>query len=103
MRTAGLPSAPTTGIRPRLSTFHQVKGDQAEAVLLLMAASSVTDRTLSAWLTGGICDPEVAEALRVMYVGVTRARRLLGLAVPASDRERLLAYFQRRTIPTELR
>ena len=68
-----------------------------------MPASSVTDRTLSAWLTGRISDPEVAEALRVMYVGVTRARRLLGLAVPASDRERFLAYFHRRTIPTELR
>jgi hypothetical protein len=39
--SAGLPSAPATGIRPQLSTVHQVKGDQAEAVLLLMSASSV--------------------------------------------------------------
>ncbi len=60
-------------------------------------------RTLTAWLAGSASDPNVAEALRVVYVAVTRARRLLGLAVPASDRERLLAHLHRLPIPTELR
>jgi DNA helicase-2/ATP-dependent DNA helicase PcrA len=100
---AGLPPTSATGARPRLSTIHQAKGDQAEAVLLLMPASPVSDRTMTAWLTGTAPDPEVAEALRVIYVGVTRARRLLGLAVPASYREQLVTYLHRHVIPTELR
>lgn len=77
----GLATAAATSARPRLSTIHQAKGDQAEAVLLLMPTSSVTDRTLTAWLTDTASDVEVTEALRVLYVGVTRAQRLLGLAV----------------------
>jgi len=99
----GLPPAAAAGVRPRLSTVHQIKGDQAEAVLLFMPAGSVTDRTLTAWLAGSASDPEVAEALRVVYVAVTRAQRLLGLAVPPSDRERLLGHLHCHTIPTELR
>jgi UvrD/REP helicase N-terminal domain len=100
---AGLPPVSATGARPRLSTVHQAKGDQAEAVLLIIPANSSTDSTLTAWLTGTATDPEVAEALRVLYVGVTRARRLLGLAVPPSDRERLLNHLHRHSVPTELR
>jgi hypothetical protein len=100
---AGLPTASASGPRPWLSTIHQAKGDQAEAVLLLRPTSQVTDPTLTAWLTGTAPDPEVAEALRVIYVGVTRARLLLGLAVPASDQVRLVAHLDRHGIPTELR
>lgn len=99
----GLPPTAATGARPRLSTVHQVKGDQAEAALLFIPAGPGTDRALTAWLAGSASDPEVAEALRVVYVAVTRARRLLGLAVPASDQERLLAHLHRHAIPTELR
>jgi DNA helicase II / ATP-dependent DNA helicase PcrA len=99
----GLPPAAATGARPRLSTVHQAKGDQAEAVLLFLPGSPVTDRTLTAWLTDTIPGPEVAEALRVLYVGVTRARRLLGLAVPALDRQRLLAHLHHHAIPAEPR
>jgi hypothetical protein len=70
-RTAGgLPPAAATGAQPRLSTVHQVKGDQAEAVLLLIPASEATDRTMTARLTATVPDPETAKALRVMYVGV---------------------------------
>jgi DNA helicase-2/ATP-dependent DNA helicase PcrA len=102
-RTAGLPSAAATGGQPRLSTVHQVKGDQSEAVLLLIRANEATARTIVAWLTGADPEPEIAEALRVAYVGVTRARRLLGLAIPASDQERVLAFLHHYAIPTELR
>ena len=35
----------------------------------------------------------------MVYVGVTRARRLLGLAIPASDRERVLAFLHRHGRP----
>jgi hypothetical protein len=41
--------------------------------------------------------------LRVAYVGITRARQLLGLAIPATDQERVLAFLQHHAIPTEMR
>lgn len=99
----GLPPTSATGDRPRLSTIHQAKGDQAEAVLLLIPAGPVTDLTLTAWLNDAASDPDTAEALRVAYVGVTRARRLLGLAIPSSDQERVLGFLHRHGILTEPR
>jgi ATP-dependent DNA helicase UvrD/PcrA len=99
----GLPSAPAAGARPRLSTVHQVKGGQAEAVLLFIPPGTGTDRAMAAWLSGTVRDPEIAEALRVLYVGVTRARHLLGLAIPHTDQDRLLAHLHRHSIRTELR
>ena len=103
---AGLPAAAASGVKPRLSTIHQVKGDQAEAVLLLIPGGRMTERTspvLSAWLSGAAPDAEIAEALRVAYVGVTRARRLLGLAAPTPYRDRISAFLRRHGVPTELR
>lgn len=100
---AKLPPAAAVDARPRLNTIHQVKGDQAEAVLVLMPANAVTDRTMTAWLAGTASEPEVVEALRVVYVGVTRARRLLGLAIPNLHTQPLLASFRQLGIPAELR
>lgn len=68
-----------------------------------MPPNAFTDRTMTAWLTGNASEPEVIEALRVIYVGVTRARKLLGLAVPDSHEGALLEVFHRHSIPTELR
>jgi hypothetical protein len=98
---AGLPSEAAAGAQPRLSTIHQVKGDQAEAVLLLIPPDD--EVTSTAWLAGSSPDSETAEALRVVYVGVTRARRLLGLAIPPCDDQRVLAFLRRRAILTEPR
>jgi superfamily I DNA/RNA helicase len=98
-----LPPAPAAGARPRLSTVHQIKGDQADAVLLLVPPGTASDHTMTAWVTGTVPNLEVAEALRVLYVGVTRARHLLGLAVPHTDRDRLIANLHRHGIRTELR
>jgi DNA helicase-2/ATP-dependent DNA helicase PcrA len=100
---AGLPPTVAFGARPRLSTVHQAKGDQAEAVLLFMPSGATTDRTLTAWLTGSAPDHDAAEALRVAYVAVTRARRLLGIAVPSSYHERLLDLLRHHGISAELR
>jgi DNA helicase II / ATP-dependent DNA helicase PcrA len=100
---AGLPSAAATGGQPRLSTVHRVKGDHSEAVLLLIPTNEATACTVTAWMTGMDPEPEIAEALRVAYVGITRAGRLLGLAIPASDEERVLAFLHHHAIPTELR
>ncbi len=98
---AGLPSAVASGAKPQLSTVHRVKGDQAEAVLLLIPTDD--EVTSTAWLADTSLDSEIAEALRVVYVGVTRARRLLGLAIPPSDAQRVLAFLRRHAIPTEFR
>lgn len=98
-----LPSAPAAGARPRLSTVHQIKGDQADAVLLHVPPCTRSDLTMTAWVTGTVPNQEVAESLRVLYVGVTRARHLLGLAVPHTDRDRLLAHLDGYGVRTELR
>ncbi|MGW2310781.1 UvrD-helicase domain-containing protein [Actinomadura luteofluorescens] len=62
------------GAGPRMDNVHQVKGDQAEAVLLMLPQEG----TAAQWRDG---DPAEDEELRILYVAVTRARRLLGLAV----------------------
>lgn len=100
---AGLPPTAAAGPTPRLSTVHQAKGDQAEAVLLLMPPSQSTDRTLMTWQTGQALNSEDAEAIRVVYVAVTRARRLLALAVPAAHVDQLRSHLERHEVPTELR
>jgi DNA helicase II / ATP-dependent DNA helicase PcrA len=100
---AGLPPAAATEIRPRLSTIHQAKGDEADAVLLHMPAGAPSDRTLSAWLAGTSADAEAAEAVRVLYVGLTRARKLLGISVPVAHQARLVAHLHRHHIPAAVR
>ncbi len=65
--------------------------------------TDLTDQVLSAWLSGAVPDAEIAEALRVAYVGVTRAQRLLGLAAPAPYRDRISAFLRHHGVPTELR
>ncbi|MFG1705441.1 UvrD-helicase domain-containing protein [Nonomuraea sp. M3C6] len=64
--------------RPRIDIVHQIKGDAADAVLLLLPDAGVGAR----WRDG---DPAHDEELRILYVAVTRARRLLGLAVSEEE------------------
>ncbi|ARH89008.1 DEAD/DEAH box helicase [Streptomyces sp. MOE7] len=79
-RLAGRPTiarpAPATGIRT--NTVHQLKGDEADGVLLLLPEPGSVRR----WATG---DPTTDETLRVWYVAVTRARRLAALAIPEEE------------------
>ncbi|MEJ3741838.1 UvrD-helicase domain-containing protein [Actinomycetes bacterium KLBMP 9797] len=74
----------------RTDTIHQVKGEEADAVLVLLPDDDRTARLLSRW-TDVIPSPDGqpaqnadddAEALRVLYVAVTRAKRLIALALP---------------------
>jgi len=76
----------------RTDTVHQVKGEEADAVLVLLPDDERTNRLLSHWTAGHLSGPAIAagqepadaaEALRVLYVAVTRARRLIALALPA--------------------
>lgn len=75
----------------RTDTVHQVKGEEADAALMLLPDDERTTRLLSGWTAGLIPGPEDrqgqsvaddAEALRVLYVAVTRAKRLVALALP---------------------
>jgi hypothetical protein len=100
---AGLPPGAAGGALPRLSTVHQAKGDEADAVLVIMPGGTDTDATISSWLSGTAVDPDVAEALRVIYVATTRVRRLLGIAIPATDQDRVLAHLHLHDVITELR
>ncbi|MET0419706.1 MAG: hypothetical protein ABW022_27125, partial [Actinoplanes sp.] len=78
----------TTGL-PRISTVHQVKGDEAEAVLVLLPkgkkgkgaeGNSKASVAMEEWLGA---ENLSSEAVRVLYVAAARARRLLAIAVPA--------------------
>jgi hypothetical protein len=62
-----------------VNTVHGVKGEGKDAVLLILPSDIESCRKLlGAWQVRSMVD----EANRVTYVGVTRAKRLLGLAVP---------------------
>ncbi|APU15186.1 MULTISPECIES: UvrD-helicase domain-containing protein [Actinoalloteichus] len=63
----------TLGVR--IDNVHQLKGSEADAVLLLLPSNDAVRR----WRHG---DAAHDGTLRNWYVAVTRARRLLGVAVP---------------------
>lgn len=70
----------------RVATVHSVKGDQAEAVLILIPDDERTDQLIQRWTAApgdaGTAAPDSDEAMRVLYVAVTRARQLVALALP---------------------
>ena len=85
-KVAGLPSATASPLDiGRASTVHQVKGEEADAVLVVIPAPTKNDqrpqRLMDAWLSGQV-PADVEEPLRVIYVAATRARRLLAFALP---------------------
>jgi hypothetical protein len=100
---AGLPARPAAGGHPRLTSIHQAKGDQVEAVLVCVPNTDRSRATMHAWLTGTPSQEESAEALRVLYVAVTRARRLLGLIVPSAYLDELAAHLRNHGVPVECR
>lgn len=64
----------------RLGTIHSVKGETFEAVLVILRKKGV-GKTYCRILNDGATVTE-SEELRIVYVGLTRPRRLLWLAVP---------------------
>jgi DNA helicase II / ATP-dependent DNA helicase PcrA len=76
----------------RTDTVHQAKGEESDAVLVVLPDDDRTTRLLSHWIGTEVSGTEIqpgskpedtAEALRVLYVAVTRARRLVALALPS--------------------
>jgi hypothetical protein len=81
-RCSVLPMAQSQ-IASRIDTVHGVKGDEADAVLMLIPDKERTDE-LAARRFGGSpnSDVETEEALRVLYLAVTRAHQLAAIALP---------------------
>ncbi|MBM9506811.1 UvrD-helicase domain-containing protein [Actinacidiphila acididurans] len=97
-RLAGTPTIPraTADIGMRTAIVHQVKGDEADAVLLFLPDADTVQR----WTT---CDPSTDEQLRIWYVAVTRARRLAALAVPEDQAAALTRFLAAREVPHQIR
>ncbi|MFE6127786.1 UvrD-helicase domain-containing protein [Streptomyces sp. NPDC056437] len=93
-RLAGKPTTArqqaSTGIRTNI--VHQLKGDEADGVLLLLPDPGTTQR----WSQG---NPATDEVLRVWYVAVTRARRLAALALPDHEIRPLAELLTARHVP----
>jgi hypothetical protein len=74
----------------RAATVHEAKGKQYDAICVVIPpdaqGSPRTDQLVQSWETR-LDD----EAKRVVYVGLTRARRLAVLALPHAVRDRVAA------------
>ncbi|MFD3729540.1 hypothetical protein [Streptomyces sp. NPDC058671] len=96
-RPAGKPTLSrfqvATGIRTNI--VHQLKGDEADGVLLLLPDAGSVQR----WATA---DPATDEVLRVWYVAVTRARRLAAIAVPQAEVDALTHLLAERAVPVRV-
>ncbi|MEW2577660.1 ATP-dependent helicase [Streptomyces syringium] len=96
-RPAGKPtlSRPqhATGIRTNI--VHQLKGDEADGVLLLLPERGSVQR----WATS---DPATDEVLRIWYVAVTRARRLAAIALPEEETDALAHLLAERRVPVRI-
>ncbi|MGW3728712.1 UvrD-helicase domain-containing protein [Streptomyces sp. NPDC000851] len=92
----------------RASTVHGVKGEQADAVLAIVPTAGKeddrSDRLIEAW-TGGAAtrtDADTAEALRVLYVAATRARRLVAFALSDGHLGAVEVFLAERGIPCRI-
>ncbi|NUR26032.1 MAG: hypothetical protein HOV83_09330 [Catenulispora sp.] len=74
---------------------HQLKGDEADGVLLLLPDAGSVQR----WATA---DPATDEARRVWYVAVTRARRLAAVALPDEESDQLARLLPERQVPVRI-
>jgi DNA helicase II / ATP-dependent DNA helicase PcrA len=82
------------------STVHEAKGKQFDAVILVIppdrAPASHTTELFTAWENG-----TELEAKRVVYVAVTRARRLVVLAIPSAHLARCQTILQAARVSFE--
>ncbi|WP_436493193.1 UvrD-helicase domain-containing protein [Actinokineospora sp. HUAS TT18] len=90
---------PTTPVRA--SVIHQIKGEEEDAVLVIVPPDPRTSDLIDAWVTGDH-PADVAENLRVLYVAATRARRLLAIALPDSAQSRIASLLKDQDVPFEL-
>lgn len=82
-----------------LATIHMVKGMSLDAVLVILKRKGAKGSNYVNLFGNGL---ESSEELRIVYVAITRARRLLSLAVPQADLVKWKAYLQLSSaVPSE--
>lgn len=95
-----LPLQRPVALNPVCSTIHEAKGHEYEAVCVVLqpdrAPDNRTSQLFDAWERG-----TELEAKRVIYVGVTRAKRFLMLAVPELFVERCLSILDSAQVASE--
>ncbi|MFJ5829566.1 UvrD-helicase domain-containing protein [Streptomyces sp. NPDC093089] len=96
-RLAGKPviARPVKATAVRTNIVHQLKGDEADAVMLMLPDNGSVQR----WAQG---DPATDELLRIWYVAVTRARRLAALAVSEEEVEGLAQLLCQHAVPARI-
>jgi DNA helicase II / ATP-dependent DNA helicase PcrA len=78
----------------RYSTIHGFKGLQAPAVVLVIPQAGGPDDGATAWIEGRDTDGR-----RVLYVGASRAQRLLVLAIHDSMLDKVTGVLSRDSVP----
>ena len=79
------------------ATIHEAKGSEHGAVCVVIPSGDYTEQLVAAWE-----NRTESEAKRVVYVGVTRAEKLLAIAVPALFVPRISAIMQANQVPFEI-
>ena len=74
----------TSNLNFRLGTVHSVKGETFDATLLILK-DRASNRGKYSNLLVRINPPSANEELRIVYVSITRPRKILMLAVPNED------------------
>ncbi|WP_329359137.1 UvrD-helicase domain-containing protein [Streptomyces sp. NBC_01483] len=75
----------------RSSNVHQAKGSEADAILIHLPRPQDITELLEAW-ADPLAHTETSELLRVYYVAITRARRLVTLTYPYSKHADVTAH-----------
>jgi ATP-dependent DNA helicase UvrD/PcrA len=79
------------------ATIHEAKGSEHEGVCVVIPDGDYTEDLIAAWENRTDSEPK-----RVIYVGTTRAEKLLAIAVPAPFVDRLTAVMRAGQVPFEV-
>ncbi|MGO9741975.1 MAG: UvrD-helicase domain-containing protein [Roseiarcus sp.] len=78
------------------ATIHEAKGSEHGGVCVVIPPGERTEELIAAWENRVNSEPK-----RVIYVGVTRAEKLLAIALPAAFAGRVAAVLQAGKVPFE--
>lgn len=93
-------SGPATGAILQHATIHNAKGGEYSGVCVVVPPDDnrrFTTDLMMAWTTRAD-----NESKRVIYVGVTRAKRFTALAIPAAIQQRCCEILQRAEVPHQV-
>jgi DNA helicase-2/ATP-dependent DNA helicase PcrA len=79
------------------ATIHEAKGSERGGVCVVVPPGDYTEELIAAWENRTDSEPK-----RVIYVGVTRAEKLLAIALPAMFVQRVAAVLCTGEVPFEI-